>query len=267
MAAMDSDPVPPPPDASPGSPFRPEPEPPRLGILHLLVWTACVAVYFSLTHAVYSRQMVQAAQLDLDSMGFGVGLWVMEGIVSGTALGGLLLLASRRYQRLRFPRQPGETLWALLGIAAVMELLSSWLWYLAAGEPGSNVHAGLWVSLDGGFRFLTIVVLSVLYLFAAARTKTGRWRLYLITVAAANVVVFFLPCMGVILFSVRWALVFSLGPQLIPLVVLLGVALKDFLTGDRYGWTHWSGVGIALCNGVILATQLVWWILAYPPSP
>lgn len=88
---MDSDPITPPPSepSPPGSPFACEPEQPRLGIIHLMVWTAFAAVYFSLISTV--RRAFDSPEDAVD-----IAIWVAYGVGASAALAGLPLAAVRR---------------------------------------------------------------------------------------------------------------------------------------------------------------------------
>jgi len=72
--------------SSPGSPFAREPQ---LGIIHLMVWTACTAVYFSLYRVMVPDDSARVSVLTYVDLSKGIG--------AGAALGGLLLYVARRY--------------------------------------------------------------------------------------------------------------------------------------------------------------------------
>lgn len=220
----------PPVETRAGSPFRPEPEQPRLGIAHLLAWTACVAVYFSITRTLYGA----------DPAGGPVApvlIWFLEGLGSGTALGGLPLLVVRRRRGLSFPGQPGETLWVLLGLGAAIGLAVSLLVSGAAALGGGRVDLPSMLYYRP-FSPVTSLVLGGVYLIVAGHLGVRRWRVYFVAAAAGNL---FSCCMP--------------GFRFFSSVVLAVVALKDASEQVGYRWTHWLGVGLDLWFG---ATSLVW---------
>ena len=243
----------------PGSPFRPEPEQPRLGIIHLLVWTACVAGYFGVIRGL-------APPAWSPRLGPSLGIWVGVAMGRATGLGGLLLFAARRYRRLPFPRQPGETLLVLLGVGAAGHLLDYPIRYGA-------VYLGTiprWVP-DLSF-LLAVVLAAVLYLIAAVRTKILRWRVYFVTVFVAGALMVLLLLLRpleesllvppfilrrLIPFVWHWA-------PLVPGAVLVFVAVKDARQGLRYRWTHWLGIGIGLWNGLMGAMWAAWLTWSVP---
>ena len=245
---------------SPGSPSRPEPEQPRLGIMHLLVWTACVAVYFSVVRALVPPDWAPRLEPSLI-------LAVGAEIGRATALGGLLIWVARRYRRLPFPEQPGETFLVLLGIDAARIVLSLPIGY------GVELGAIPWWA-QALFSSLAVLLICVLYLIAAVRTKTLRWRVYFITVLAASAIVVLLP-LSLMLAESLLGPTFTAGrrlipflpdlPRLLPGAVLLFVAVKDARQGLRYRWTHWLGTGIGLWNGllgILSAAWVTWTVLA-----
>ncbi|NQT15672.1 MAG: hypothetical protein HQ582_23145, partial [Planctomycetes bacterium] len=83
----------------------PEREPPRLGIVHFLVWTACVALYLGLTQMISDMVLASAADPNLaPGTTRDVLAGTFHGIGSGAALAGLLLFASRPSRGFRFPQ-------------------------------------------------------------------------------------------------------------------------------------------------------------------
>jgi len=198
-----------------------------------MVWTACVAVYFSFTRGVYAH----------DSMGEQAGVevfWLFYGLGSGTALGGLLLWVARRHRGLPFPSQPGEWIWVIRGTAAAIPLPGFLLVTLAGPE---NMGAMGWFM---GFQFLTFVIAIVLSVIAAVRVKARRWRVCLIVLAVAS-----LPCC------------FPLSrPLTVP--VLLIVVLQDVRRGVRRRWTHWLGVAVEFWEGAATLAWLAALFFFYP---
>ncbi len=93
------------------------PQEPRLSIMHLLVWTACVAVYFS-----FIRTRAQYVQAQYTS---GPGVFpVLYGLGFGTALAGLVLLASRRLRGFPLAKHPGEYLLLSAGASLVFVVVT-----------------------------------------------------------------------------------------------------------------------------------------------
>ena len=211
------------------------PEPPRFGIIHLLVGTTCIAVHLAITRA-FMGGPAQAAS------GYDATRWALWSIGAGAALGGLVLLVSRCNRGLRFPVHPGETLLILLGIGSVVGL--GFHCYVVLTDYG------MWLST---VNFVSSAAIAVLFVLAAIRTKTRRWRYFFLSVVAAFLLRFPLGCAG-------------LGPlaYIIPRtasdLLLLIVVVSDLRQRQRYPWTHWLGAGVGLWYAILL---LVWVVHRY----
>ncbi len=236
----------------PRSPFRAPPEAPRLGILHLMVWTACTAVHLGwLTTLMQLETMPEAP-------GPGTMLLLLQGsysIVAGAALGGLLLWLARCWRRFPFLVHPGEYLLVVLGLLFLMNMVFQSAWWLPvfAGDPSgwpfsTCVSATLIYAIP-------MLVGGLIFLWPAIRVKSLGWRLYFALAAASCL---FVGCWRVVSestylwrFDAEWS-------RALPLAVLLVVVARDHTAGRRYPWTHWAGVAAAVWDVV---TQLVWLVV------
>lgn len=212
--------------ASPGSLVSPEPDQPRLRILHLMAWTASVAVFFSASRPFYTLlHMESEANVEL--------LWLLHGVGSGTALGGLFLCISRRHRGLPFPSQPGEWILVSYGAAAAAQVPGMLL--IAVVGWGKNpliahiLSPSLLVTL-----FLAYTIPAVLCLIAVDHVKTYRWRAYLVILASSNLLACSSPHM-----------------RLLSSPILAVIVLQDVRRGIRRRWTHWLGIAIEFWNTAI----------------
>ena len=87
----------------------------RLSVLHLFVGTTCVALYLAI-----SRHLNIGGQSTAD---FGTAIWVLWNIGTGAALGGVMVLVSRRGSEERFPAHPGERLLVVISIDSWIDLI------------------------------------------------------------------------------------------------------------------------------------------------
>ena len=213
---------------APDSSSTPEREQPRVGIRHLLVWTACVAVYFCLTRPAHDAFQGPDAPFPL--------FWLLHGVGAGTALGGLLLWAARRRQGLPFPSQPGEWILILHGLVTVVRITGAVLLaFVAPLATATNCYA---ITLS-----LADWIAIALYLIAATRVKTRRWRIGLIALAVINLV--------------GW----NPFDALLSIAVLAAVVLPDVRQGVRWRWTHWLGVAIESWTCTTILILAVWRVL------
>lgn len=239
------------PDCPPQSSAQPidpsgEPEQPRLGILHLLVWPACVAVYLGILGLVFPT----------DASGRMPVHWVLNAIGSGAALGGLLLWVARRLRGWRFPRYPGEYLLAALGLCALL----FGLWYPLSGmlvRRGANVFPSNAVNIA-----LTVVLLGrvAVFVWAGVRVKVRRWRWLLLAIAVESALPAAMLWVGPLAYFRPLWLGYEVAQAAI-VVWLVALSGTDHLRGFRYPWTHWLGVAVPLWQGaLVLATWVanVW---------
>lgn len=236
-----------------GSPFRAEPgsdlpESPRLGIVHLLVGTACVAVCLGMARTV--ADFATPASFRTESLILG-GLW---SIPHGAALGGLLLWASRRRRGVPFPQFPGETLLVATGILVAFYLLCQ---AVRASAQMTNIVEFETDWIGTLFFILTFGVEALVFLFFAIRSKQWLWRLYYLLSALP------LFCsVPIVLF--HW---YSLGSftqwfQLVAPVLLLVIAVRDLRRRKDYPWTHWLGIAVGVWLFLILFAWMVWqWVV------
>lgn len=235
-----------------GSPFRRQPDqtpsqPPRLGILHLLVGTTCVAVYLAA-----GRTFAQ-----IDPTGSESRLPVFEGLGSisgGIGLAGLILWIARRLRGFRFPVYPGEVLLVALGIVNAGILAVRTIQYVASLL--SEASGESWM-LTSNLPFLAVyAVVALVFLVCGVIVKPLPWRIYFLAEALA---------------TGSWLLVVPMGwfslatcSRILGMaadVVLLGIFLGNLRFARRYPWTHWLGVGLGLWNACIGLGFWLWLLL------
>ncbi|OHB73914.1 MAG: hypothetical protein A2V70_06415 [Planctomycetes bacterium RBG_13_63_9] len=177
-------------------------------------------------------------------------IWV---IADGTALGGPVLLITRRVRGLRFPQYAGETLFVILGLMVLLDLARSCIVF--------------WGNVDDRIAFLLHdAAVALLFLAATIRTKALRWRVCFGSYCAALVP---LCIIGIVFYLVVPALGFPAEPTrtwlwydelqagagtvrmvgaLVALLCLVVAVVMDFLSRhrERYPWTHWAGIVLAL---------------------
>ena len=228
------------PKASAQQPPAPQqPEPPRLGILHLMVLTACVAGHLGLTRArSLMIPLMITGQAAVGPPGvFEAAAGTVHGIGSGAALAGLVLLVARRRRGFSFPVYPGEYLLVLVGFGVLARWANLACVCLIASFRGPAVVLS---SFDAFLLHgLPFVLYASIFLWAVIRVKIPRWRIFLLAIPAGHVLLLFLVRLSGGLYRLQ---IWALAPPLLVSIVLIVAVLKDHFDGRRYPWTHWFGV-------------------------
>ncbi len=228
-------------------------ESPRLGILHLMVLTACVAGYLG---TIRGLQGLIGSDYPPVFQAFEATVGTLDGIAAGATLAGLILLAARRFRGMPFPVHPGEFLIVMLGIAVVMNLLryAPYIWYVRGGVELLNDRY-MWVAWGIGIG--TFVLNVAWWIWAFVRLKARRWRRFLLLIPACHVVGVILSYVAAMTRPMAPILARPVAPVLISLALAI-VAVRDHAEGHRYPWTHWFGVVIYYWRTVAMVIGCVW---------
>jgi hypothetical protein len=218
-----------------------EPEQPRLGIIHLMVWTACVAVHLSIMRSLWPADgSTEPALIP----------WMLSSVGGGAALGGLLLWAARRIRGERFPRHPGEYLLIVEGLCMAFFLAiwtPIWIFLLRIEDYFYFYFTVPEVAISGLY-----LVQTTIFLWAAVKVRVRRWRWFFLAWSGTTLLSMPLLCCGV--------LQIGGSQQVAHLVIggwLVAVVLKDHFQGLRFPWTHWLGVAIRFW---LTAASLGWFL-------
>ena len=227
---------------TPEAPARQQPEQPRLGILHLMVLTACVAVWMGVT-----RTIALAAE-ELPALGsdpFLAAWGTLQGIGGGVALSGLILLVARRLRRIPFPIHPGEYLLVMVAISVTLSsAVYPYFLLILRMEPTS---APPWW-LTTGLGIVVFAVNAAVFIWTFVCVQIWRWRVFLLWILISQVAVYGLMLLADHLAGLG-ATIFIIISSVVPIaasVVLLDVVVQDHLQGKRYPWSHWMGVALRL---------------------
>jgi hypothetical protein len=230
------------------------PERPRLGIRHLLLWTACAAVYLLVHQGFYPRGEERLA-------GFHAAQLAAHSVSGGTLLVGLLLWGAFRIRKVRFPSSEGELLWLILGIVMLAGI--SFIPMYRARYRGVNSGWESSILIIGTVTSGTLYLVAwVRLLLAAFRTRKRLWRALFVVLLALPILQVFWCCGGrhsykFGLYSVTWFVFLSLNGSL-----TAAVLCRDWRQTPRPPWTHWVGI---LCCGwqtlVAIVITVVNWIV------
>ena len=219
---------------------------PRLGLIHLLAWTACVALCLGLQRVV-GQLFWNPARPFGDSV-LKIASTVLTSLGNGAALGGLLLWVARRRRGLPFPEHPGEYLLVVLGLGEVVRWSYSLL--LLPVTPATLTRN---MALLYGREVLAVVVL----LWPLLAVRSRRWRVFFGAMLASRALMLLYWVLSLSWLSLRAPATFS-GLLLSCLVLLVAadailvvIVLRERWGGVRYPWTHWAGVAVALWLALI----------------
>ncbi len=235
----------------PGSPFAAGYEPsqypePRLGILHLIGATTCVAIHLGLTR---TAELLVAHLATGEKSPVFQASGLMHSIGCGLAMGGLLLWLARRLRAAPFPRHPGEYLLLVQGIMAVLGLGVHFSFSLIELlSEGDGLYA-FW----GGIFFAYYLTGAMIYLMAARRVGVRRWRRFFFLCAGTGVLAGLLACIVWYRFGAAHQALYVLVS-----VVLVVIVIRDHREGFRYPWTHWLGVGVRMWFTLL---SVAWFVL------
>lgn len=229
--------------------IAPTPDPyqgaePRLGIIHLLVWTACVAFLLGINQS-FPSSLPQAGSAARLAMGMG-----FQSLGNGAALAGLLLWGWRRYGGRAFPRFPGEYFLVILGVISALSIPSTVIeWFLAASTDSAGEWA--WIAALMGWGCAYGLVAAIAYLVAAVHMKARRRRAV------------FLLCLGIGI--LRWSAILlthgTVAWHALGFIAdaIVGTALwLDWRDRLRYPWPHWLGIAVLFWGTI---GQLTWLFL------
>lgn len=220
----------------------------RLGILHLLVLTACVAVSLSL-----SKFLLQSLGQG-EFTGVQAALHAFRAIGAGATMAGLLLWIARRRRGLSFPVYPGEYLAVAHGVITV-----TWLFgcCLAVGTGASFEQ--IWFRVY----FMAAIGGGLMFYAALARLTIKRWRVFF---------QFKLVVLGMVLCCHGFGgyrgstMLFLLEPLVTAVAVLmLGMILWiDHRQRKHVPWTHWLGVVMVFGFAILDWASVVANAIQYP---
>jgi hypothetical protein len=243
---------PPPPTVAPTgllSPFQPDsvltpailPDPPfraRIGILYLMVWTACVAFYMGMFRWAFD---VACQRIDLTQTPHIVGLTAIPLLIyislgSGASLAGLLLWAGYRRSGRTFPYHPGEYLIIIRGISALAQVFAAALTGTLVSLFGDQYEDLPYVYVPAVF-LVIIVFLFVehgLPVWASQRMPEREWESFFLLRAMSVAAAF-------LVFTGSYP-----GGQMLLAFALIMLIIQRRGRSVTYPWTHWLGVWLEL---------------------
>jgi len=147
-----------------------QPDSPRLGILHLLVLTVCVAMYMGAMQVVlrnYPR--IGPSPVGLDAYIAARGTLV--GIGGGAALAGLVLWIGRRWRGMAFPVRPGEFLLVMAGVQQVLHLAQFYVVITALRNTDDWALKHPAWGIVWGFQIAALLIIAAVWLWVLVKVK------------------------------------------------------------------------------------------------
>lgn len=224
------------------------PEPPRLGVSHLMVLTICVAAYAGLNRSQAIPYRMESFSPEAGPVAVGVGTFASIG--GGAAAAGLLLLMRRR-RGLPFPKHPGEYLLVLTGVGSVLDLVRRVAFLPFVGAPNAWVYDLSALAMFG--------IYALAFLWALASVPSRPWQLFFLAIPGSRGAA---VAVGYLLsFWYRPGAVWrmeSVVPNVLVAAALIAVVLSDHLRRKCYPWTHWFGVATRLWLEAAAMAGFLW---------
>jgi hypothetical protein len=211
------------------------PQPPQLGIAHLMLWMACWGIYLG----VLRRMFLEEPRL------LGLLIVGVVGLSTTLSWAGLAVFLTRRGRRVSWPIEPGEWLLAALGFHLALYLLFDPIGERIVRSPHQIADALLccflvlplfgkltlpWKVAFGALLVVTLLVLLVVFLadleWLSGQTLLAIWS-NMFTVQSASAI------------ATVWC-----------------AAVVDYRHGRRYGWLHALGLSVFVYYH---ALQIAFW--------
>jgi len=226
-------------------------EQPRLGIIHLMLWTAGTAVALTIDRVAQDLVPEESSLVDPIQPGISA-VWA---ICVGPAIGAWAILVRRRLHGIRFPTEPGEWLLLVSGASYVFSQLCTTVGQLTQDADATQAPLPLlWFAMGHLFP-------AIGYVIAALYNRRPRsWMVCFATIAIVHaLLVIELLAHS---FSVYWPYLnlISFAFVCLPLVVLVASGI-DLGRRRHFGWLHWVGVITYLCGMLMWVSVVVWLML------
>ena len=229
---------------------QPELDVPRLGIRHLMLWTACCALYLGLYRVLF---LVQDGSSDeVQDAVFAI----LFSLSAGASFAACALCVPWNWAGIRFPYEPGEWMLAVAGVSLVVGIA---FW--------AGVHYFLeWFGWRE-FRYWIIggmLATCWLHLVPLCLARvTRRWRIVFALLLVRDVAVVLAHAASMLTFP-DWSIEVEVGGFALAVVVIGVAAFADLRAEKRYRWTHWAGVFFSLWTHLVAAVQLAAIYLSQP---
>lgn len=213
--------------------------PPRLQLAYVFLWLTLLSVSMGIWITLLSVHGVDWAE--------GIGWWSIcfyatNSVVLGTGLTGIALLASWKWQGIRYEWQPGDEILVYLGIYEFIRICAVAI-DLAISDSGITRDE----TTQDIYRYMALTQHGLglcLFLMWMIRPKTTLlWRFGFVALVLQNLFVLFeVIFRGLIPEVILGPIPTSLFVHNLTWFYVLLIALVDIVQGSSRGWLHWTGV-------------------------
>jgi hypothetical protein len=246
------------------SPFAEFYHPPRLGIIHLLAWTAATAVLTRFWLLMHTLEGPDSIEMPSVMEVFRQVISCIFSAANGAGVVGACVLLLGKLRRAPGRLQPGHCC-TLIETTTFVLILTVWFGHVMIRKLGLQdsqyylFDSEAWILLGyGGI----LVIRAVAYLVATVLLRDARrWR---VTLGALSAVSLMAGLGWIGGFFHNWLLSVAAIPlwRLIGGGVLLVTVLLDLRRGSRRDWLHWLGVAIIFVDVLVSLAWMVWSVLA-----
>jgi hypothetical protein len=219
------------------SPFAPPPQyfrPPRLGIIHLLAWTAATAVLLKFYAARNDASSPTILPPGLEAVHLAIQFFYAAVIGAGVVGATVIVLGKVRGESGRL--QPGH--WFVL--VETLTFLLSWMGWVVLLASGTSW--GWEWSIDGAIGLVDAGV----YFFVAGRMRDARhWKVSAGIMAIMDMILGSLGLAVPFSWSAADASFLPIWPLIVGATFLVAM-LMDVGRGARRDWVHWLGVAFVI---------------------
>lgn len=212
--------------------------PPSLGIVHLLLWTACCAAVFGLARALMHERAGAGGAIVL----------VLVAMGHGAAWAGLAITLARTFRGRTWPIEPGQWLLALLGVLAAVE----WLTGFTAPRRILRDPQGVVLAITG--------CAFVVPLFSRRLPLGWKWLFGAFSLLCAAPLLFALVASQIDMPVALGRVASQLTLKRILALTAVGAGVLAACERDRRQrtWLHWAGIVTAAW--LALLAQVAGWL-------
>lgn len=229
--------------------------PPRLGIIHLMLWMLGSALVLASRRAI--NQM--PAENPETSEALPIVFMSIHSILAGTAIGSLSLFWSYHRRQLAYPCQPGHWLLVIEAIANLVGMAGYFAVFLVRDDSEDfRPHTVLFHAVMGANLAYHLLRAGPLLFAGVLQSRFKMWFAALMVMALANLsqwAYWFLAWIPLQQTSVSTLIglmqIILWSPPVLTIIALLVAVVVDLVARTRRDWAHWLGVGVFAASAAL----------------